>query len=79
MPNDLKLEDQNVHFFITLNKNFDYWFSSNYSTRVNYFQFDIFQYRNTRKLKLNIKIKCSYFDIEIHQIENRLRKLRNYR
>ena len=62
----------------TFNKNFEYWKASNYATGVIYFQFCAFQYRNTRKLNLNIKIKCAYFDIEMRRIENRLRQLCNY-
>ena len=62
----------------TFNKKCGYWKTSNYATGVIYFQFCAFQYRNTRKLNLNIKIKCVYFDIEMRRIENRLRQLRNY-
>ena len=61
----------------TTNKKFAYWFSSYYATWEFYFQFCVFQYQNTCKLKLNIKIKCSYFDIEIRKIENRILMLRN--
>ena len=63
---------------ITFNKKFECWKTSNYATGVIYFQFCAFEYRNTRKLNLNIKIKCVYFDIEMRRIENRLRQLRNY-
>ena len=63
---------------VIFEKKFVYWFYSNYATGVIYFQYCVFQYQNTRKLKLNIKIKCVYFDIEIRNIENRLHQLRSY-